>query len=54
MKKLIQSDNNELVKYLENNKEAYKQYLLNRTLINFKYIPKEYRKSIYHFIKSIL
>ena len=54
MKKLIQSDNNELVKYLESNKEAYKQYLLNRTLINFKYIPKEYRKSIYHFIKSIL
>ena len=54
IKKIIRSDKMELVKYLNNNILAKKQYLLNKSLISFKYIPKEFRKSVYSSIKNIL
>lgn len=54
MKKLIRSDKNELMKYLNNNNEAKLQYNMNKHLISFKYIPKEFRMSIYKNIKKII
>ena len=54
MKKLIRNDKVELIKYLESNPSAKKQYLLNKRLISFRYIPKEFRKSVYSNIKKII
>ncbi len=53
-RKMIREDNKELIKYLKEYSEAKKIYKLNKFLIDFKNIPKEYHKSIYKKIKQIL
>ena len=35
-----------MVKYLNKNKKIRKRYILNRQLISFKYIPKNYQKIV--------
>ena len=41
-------------KFLAENKKAYAQYQLNKKMISFKYIPKEFRKKVYKKIKKII
>ena len=54
MKKLIKEDKNELKKYLTGNTKAMKQYLHNKKMISFRYIPKNLRKPIYSAIKKLV
>lgn len=53
-KDLIKSSKIELKKYLKNNKDPKEIFKLNKILINFNYIPKEYHKTIFKRIKKIL
>jgi 5'-3' exonuclease len=53
-RKLIREDKIELKKYLYENEEAYKIYINNQMLINFKNIPKNLRKQVYNYIKKII
>ena len=43
-----------LKQFLKENKKAKEQYSINKKMISFKYIPKDYHKPIYKNIKKIL
>ena len=50
----ILNDKKEMIKYLNQNKKIRKRYVLNRSLISFKYIPKNYQKKALKIIKKII
>lgn len=52
-KNKILNDKKEMIKFLNENKKIRKRYILNRTLINFKYIPNQYQKKVLKIIKKI-
>jgi 5'-3' exonuclease len=45
-RKLVISNNNELIKFLKKNKNINDNYLMNKKIIDFKYIPQIYQKKI--------
>ena len=53
-KNKIMNDKKEMVKYLNKNNKVRKKYILNRTLISFKYIPYEYQKKVLKIIKKMI
>jgi 5'-3' exonuclease len=53
-KDLILNNKIELVKFLNDNKQARKRYIRNRKVISFKYIPKIYQKKVYKIIKKLI
>lgn len=53
-KNKILNDKKEMIKYLNENKKVRKRYILNRSLISFKYIPKKYQKQVLKIIKEII
>lgn len=53
-RKMIKENKKELVKYLKEYPQANKIYKLNKLLIDFKNIPKEYHNYVYKKIKNIL
>ena len=48
------NDKKDMIKYLNENKNVRKKYILNRKLISFKYIPYEYQKKVLKIIKNII
>jgi len=54
IRKEIRESKEKLKTYLKENKEMKKQYKKNKKLIDFKYIPKKYKKPIYKKIKNII
>ena len=53
-RKEIRESKDKLKQYLKDNKKVRKQYKKNKKLIDFKYIPKKYKKSIYKKIKNLI
>jgi 5'-3' exonuclease len=53
-KNKIMNDKKDMIKYLNENKNVRKKYILNRKLISFKYIPYEYQKKVLKIIKNII
>ena len=53
-KNKILNDKKAMIKYLNENKRVRKKYILNRRLISFKYIPKNYQKSVLKIVKHII
>lgn len=53
-KTLILKNKKDMISFLNKNKVARKRYVLNRKLINFKYIPYDLQKKVLIKIKKIL
>lgn len=53
-KNKILNDKKAMIKYLNENKKVRRKYILNRHLISFKYIPKNYQKSVLKIVKHII
>jgi len=54
IKKEVKENKDEMKKFLAENEMARNQYNKNKKMISFKYIPKHFRKTVYHQIKNIL
>lgn len=54
LRKAVKESEDELEKFLKNNKEASKNFKLNKKLIDFNYIPKKYNSKVNKVIKKIL
>tara|TARA_B100001123_G_scaffold221511_1_gene249700 strand:+ start:537 stop:1379 length:843 start_codon:yes stop_codon:yes gene_type:complete len=52
-KNKILNDKKAMIKYLNENKKVRKKYILNRSLISFKYIPFNYQKKVLKIVKKI-
>lgn len=53
-RKLVKESEEELEKYLKENKDANKKFKLNKKLIDFEYIPKKYHSKVFKLIKTFL
>lgn len=54
IKKLVKENKEEMKKFLGENEKSKAQYLKNKKMISFKYIPKHFRKSVYIKIKLLV
>jgi 5'-3' exonuclease len=53
-KKLVKENKDEMKKFLAENDKSKSQYLKNKKMISFKYIPKKFRKQVYKKIKLLV
>ncbi len=53
-KKMVKESKEEMKKFLSENEKSNSQYLKNKKMISFKYIPKHFRKSVYKQIKKFV
>ncbi len=53
-KKLVKESKEEMKHFLAKNNKANVQYLQNKKMISFKYIPKHFRKPVYKQIKKFV
>ena len=54
IKKEVKENKDYMKEFLKENEKAYKQYLQNKKMISFKYIPKQFRKPVYKKIKNLV
>lgn len=54
IKKLVRENKEEMYKFLNENNNARKLYELNKRMISFRYIPKQFRKPVYKMIKKLI
>ncbi len=53
-KKMVKESKEEMKKFLSENEKSNSQYLKNKKMISFKYIPKHFRKHVYKQIKKFV
>ncbi len=51
---MVKESKEEMKKFLSENEKSNSQYLKNKKMISFKYIPKHFRKSVYKQIKKFV
>jgi 5'-3' exonuclease len=53
-KKMVKESKEDMKRFLKENNKANIQYLQNKKMISFKYIPKHFRKPVYKQIKKFV